>query len=298
MAEYLRLQSLEDVAEMLWAEGPEMLLLAGGTDLLARRRSFDDVKLLVDVRRLPELQGIGLDEKGQIRVGAGMTHQQVADHPLVIRRARPLALACAAVGSPQIRNLGTIGGNLANASPAADSVPALFCLGAEVHLASRSGGRAVPIAEFFTGPGQTVRRPDELLESVRFEPTRGRMLAFFKKSGQRRGMCCSKASVTLLARRHGNGRLSRVKIALGAVAPTVILAAEAAAELEGRVLDESIIERAAAACSRAARPIDDIRSTAEYRRQVVGALLKIGLLEALDHMRRLRRRAKLRRRRR
>jgi len=299
MVDYLRLYTLEDVAEMLWAEGPQLALLAGGTDLMVRRRDWSEIKLLLDIKRVQELKGIGFDEQGRIRVGAGETHQDIADHPLIVKRAHLLALACGAVGSFQIRNLGTIGGNLANASPAADTVPALFCLGARVVLVGRERRREVAVEEFFIGPGKTVRESDELIESVRFQPSSGRMAVFFKKAGQRRGMCCSKASVAFSARRHSDGRLTSVRIALGAVAPTVVPAREAAAELENKVLVPELIERAARLCEQAARPIDDIRSTIDYRRQVVGALLKMGLLEILDHMRRMQKRAaELRRRRR
>lgn len=292
MINFLKLHSLEDVTEMLWADGPAALLLAGGTDVLVQPEPWADKKILIDISTVEELGGIGLDADGRIRVGAAVTHQDIADDPLIRRRARVLGLACASVGSVQIRNRGTLGGNLGNASPAADSVPALVCLDAQVTLVSRGSGRSMPILAFFKGPGESEMGVDEIIESVRIPRRKGRTVAFFKKAGQRKGMCCSKASVAFCARRHGDGRLTGVKIAMGAVGPTVLAVPEAQAALEDRVLDAGTIQKAAEACSAAVRAIDDIRSTADYRRHVVGALLTQGLLEIHDHMRKLKKRRK------
>jgi CO/xanthine dehydrogenase FAD-binding subunit len=301
MVNFIKLTSLEDVAELLWSDGPESLLIAGGTDILVRRRPFADKNILVDISQVAELRKVEVGEKGMLSVGVGLTHQEIVDHPVIRRRARLLQLACGSVGSFQIRNRGTLGGNLGNASPAGDSIPALVCLDARVVLVARSRQREVDALSFFTGPGENARQIDEVIASVEIPRRSGRSVAFFKKAGQRRGMCCSKASVALLARRHTAGHLSGVRVALGAVAPTVIRAAETEEILEGRGLTPSLIRRAAEACCKAVRPIDDIRSTADYRREVVGALLTEGLLEIYDHMRKLekrrRRKPKSRRRR-
>lgn len=280
---------------MLWSDGPESLLIAGGTDILVRPRPFADKKILVDISQVAELKRVAVDAGGVLSVGAGMTHQEIADHPLIRRRARILQLACGCVGSIQIRNRGTLGGNLGNASPAGDSIPALACLDARVVVAGRNRRRDLEVSSFFLGPGQTALQVDEVIESVQIPGRRGRSVAFFKKVGQRRGMCCSKASVALLARRHTPGSLSDVRVALGAVAPAVFRVAEAERILEGRKLTLAVIREAAEACSLAARPIDDIRSSADYRRQVVGALLTEGLLEIADHMKRLKKKRRRRR---
>jgi xanthine dehydrogenase FAD-binding subunit len=219
-----------------------------------------------------------------------LTHQEIVDHPVIRRRARLLQLACGSVGSFQIRNRGTLGGNLGNASPAGDSIPALVCLDARVVVVARSRRRDFDALSFFSGPGECARQIDEVIASVEIPRRKGRGAAFFKKAGQRRGMCCSKASVALLARRHTAGHLSGVRVALGAVAPTVIRAPEAERILEGCKLTPAVIHRAAEACCAAVRPIDDIRSTADYRRRVVGALLTEGLFEIYDHMRKLKKR--------
>lgn len=290
MVNFIKLTSLEDVTELLWSDGPESLLIAGGTDILVREKPFLDMRILVDISQVDELKRVAEGEGGALSVGAGLTHQEIVDHPVIRRRARLLQLACGSVGSFQIRNRGTLGGNLGNASPAGDSIPALVCLDARVELVARSRRRNVDALSFFTGPGENARQIDEVIESVEIPRRKGRSVAFFKKAGQRRGMCCSKASVALLARRHTAGHLSGVRVALGAVAPTVIRATEAEEILEGRSLKPAVIRQAAEACCKAVRPIDDIRSTADYRRQVVGALLTEGLFEIYDHMRKLKKR--------
>ena len=295
MVNFIKLTSLEDVTELMWSDGPESLLIAGGTDILVRQRPFEGKNLLVDISQVAELKKVAVGEKGMLSVGVGLTHQEIVDHPLIRRRARLLQLACVRVGSVQIRNRGTLGGNLGNASPAGDSIPALACLDARVVVVGRSRRRELDVLSFFPGPGQTDLQVDELIESVQIPRRKGRSVAFFKKAGQRRGMCCSKASVALLARRHSQGSLSDVRVALGAVAPTVFRVPEAEQILEGRRLTPEVVREAAEACSRSARPIDDIRSTADYRRQVVGALLTEGLFEMADHMKRLKKKRRRRR---
>ncbi len=298
MLNFLRLGSLADVSEMLWADGPVSALIAGGTDLLVRPERLASARILIDISDLAELGGIGITPEGDLRVGAAVTHQQIADDDAVRRHAHLLAQACAQVGSVQIRNRGTLGGNLANASPAGDSIPALLCLEARVALVARERGRAVPINEFFVGPAKTVMQVDELIESVRIPLRRGRWVSFFEKAGQRKGMCCSKASVAFLAQRHGDRRLTGVRVALGAVAPTAIRVPAAEAALEGQVLTLERARAAAEACREAARAIDDIRSTRDYRREAVSALLLQGLLPLYDRMRALARPRRRSRRRR
>ena len=295
MRSYLRLESLDDVLEMLWAEGPQVRLLAGGTDLLVHADYREAI--VVDISRVGQMRGIEQGEGHWLRVGACTTHAEIGSSKLVSRLAHVLGHACRSVGSVQIRNLGTIGGNLANASPAADSVPALACLGADVEIASSNRRRRVPVLDFATGPGQTVLEPDELVVAVRIPPQPGRRVGFFVKTGQRRGVCCSKASVAFWARRMGDGSLQDVRIALGAVAPTVIRAAEAERLLEDRRLEPELVRRAADACSAATSPITDIRSTADYRRRVAGALLAQGLFALSDEIEAWLKRKRRRRRR-
>jgi CO/xanthine dehydrogenase FAD-binding subunit len=280
--DFIKLKSVDAVCEMLWTEKASSVMIAGGTDLLVRENQFLNRKIIIDLSKLPELRKIGHDDD-RIIIGAAVTHQDIVDHPVIQRRARLLVQACSSIGSLQIRNLGTIGGNIANASPAADSLPALACLQADIVLASKEGQRKIALLDFFSGPGQTVMEPTELIESVRIPMLSGRTSSFYLKAGQRKGMCCSKASLAFMARRHSDGKLSKVRVALGAVAPTVVRAKKAEEILEGRMLTPKLIGQAAKACGESANAIDDIRSTREYRHEVVGALLTKGLLEIRDH---------------
>jgi CO/xanthine dehydrogenase FAD-binding subunit len=249
--------------------------------------------LLVDVSRIPELCGVSTGHDARtspagaeaIRIGAATTHEHIARDRTLQRDAGLLTLASAAVGSLQIRNLGTLGGNLGNGSPAADTVPALLCLDAIVELASARGSRSVPIESFCVGPGKTDCQSDELIVAVWLpKPLRALRAnaAVFKKAGQRRGMCCSKATVAVTGRMtEGSAEpaLHDVRIAMGAVAPTAISVQQAAARLNGSPLTDATIAEVAELCRQHARPITDLRSTEGYRRQVVGALLTEGLLQ-------------------
>jgi len=270
------------LAEALALLGPQTALIGGGTDLLGRPSWLEGKRLLVDLTRVAELLGVSQDEEGALIIGAAVTHQEISTHPLVIQHARLLALACARVGSIQIRHRGTLGGNLGNGSPAADSLPALACLEAEVRLAAAEGPRRVPVLSLLASPGQTVLTSGELIESVRIPLRKGARAVFFEKAGQRKGMCCSKASVAFSARRRSDKTFADVRLAMGAVAPNVIRVLQAERLLEGQPLEPRRIAEMAQACVRAARPIDDIRSSAAYRTHVVGALLQEGLLGLLD----------------
>jgi CO/xanthine dehydrogenase FAD-binding subunit len=182
------------------------------------------------------------------------------------------------VGSPQIRNRGTLGGNLANASPAGDSIPPLYVLDARVVLASADGTRAVPVAEFFTGPGQSLRAQHEIITAVEL-PVNGKRRSVFMRLGQRQALAISKVSIAVslvLA----DETVRDVRIALGAVAPTVVRARRAEDALHGHRLENSVITAACAAAEADASPISDLRSNAGYRRAMCRELLS----RALHHL--------------
>lgn len=282
--DYIKLKSTFDVCETLWEESADCLIMAGGTDLLMRPDSFANRHIVLDISRIDDLSRIGVDGDDWLVVGAAVTHQRIADDRMLSHRAHLLGLACGSIGSYQIRNLGTIGGNLGNASPAGDSLPALACLDALVEVASKDGHRLVGIVDLFSGPGGLNIEPYELISSIRIPVRKGRGVAFFKKIGQRQGMSCAKASVAFYATRHADGRLTGVRMSMGAVAPTVVVAKQAQRILEGRVLTPQLIDEASEACKLAAQPIDDIRSNAQYRLQAVSALAAEGLHEALEHI--------------
>jgi carbon-monoxide dehydrogenase medium subunit len=249
---------------------------AGGTDLMVRMRDGLRPGSVVDLTGIVELRGCRLVE-GILEIGALATHADLAASPLVQVHATALAQAASLIGSPAIRSRGTIGGNVANASPAADTVPALFVLAAEAVLAGPDGERIVPVESFATGPGRTVRRPGEILVRFRIPvPVEG-FRSVYDRLGPRRALAISKVSVAIGARVYPDGTLGTVRVALGAVGPIVLRARGAEAALEGRVPSGDVLEAAMAAASADARAITDIRSTAEYRTAMCGILLRRSL---------------------
>jgi CO/xanthine dehydrogenase FAD-binding subunit len=265
-----RPRSLEAALELLSLHAGEVRPLAGGTDILVRAKDgLQSRAALLDLSAVPEMKGI--EERGtELWIGAGVTHAELMRSALVARYAPALPQACAVIGGPQIRNRGTLGGNLANASPAADTVPALFAADAVVELVSVSDRRDLPVRELFTGPRQTVLARDELILGVRV-PRRPGVRGAFLRLGQRQAQAISKVSIAV-AMTFKDGRPDWARVALGAVAPTVIRASRAEAALlagghEG-------LRRAREEVMSEVRPIDDLRSTREYRREMAGVLLE------------------------
>ena len=208
--------------------------VAGGTDSLVEAKDGKrDRGALFDLTVVPELSGIE-EETNHIRIGATATHAEMMASPLLKRYVPALPIGCSWVGGPQIRNRGTLGGNLAHGSPAGDTIPALYVADAVVQLVSVSDRREIPIAEFFTGPGKTVLAADELILGVKV-PKRPGVRASFLRLGQRQAQAISKVSVAV-AMSFKEGRPDWVRVALGAVAPTVIRAPRTeAALLAGRL---------------------------------------------------------------
>ncbi len=267
---YYRPRSLEEALEILAQRAGEARPIAGGTDVLV---AACDGKVrreaLFDVSAVPELKGIE-DRGDHLWIGAGATHADVLEAAAVARWAPALPLACLVIGGPQIRNRGTLGGNLANASPAADTVPALFVADAVLELVSVSARREVAVTDFFTGYRQTVLEPDELILGVRI-PKRAGIRGTFLRLGQRQAQAISKVSVAV-ALSFAEGRPDFVRVAFGSVGPTV-LRARATEEALSAGGYGALLRAKDAACEEV-KPIDDLRSTAEYRRAMAGVLLE------------------------
>lgn len=252
-------------------------ILAGGTDLIVRIKDRDIYpKSIVNIKMLP-LDYIKINGDF-IRVGALTSVETLYRSEIINMYAPVLSDAAEKMGSPQIRNLGTIGGNIANASPAADTVPPLFVLNAGITLKGRRGERAVVIGEFFTGPGENIIERDEFITEVVFKKMESDEVWFFKKLGQRKALTIAKISLAFRGRLSGK-KLDEVSIALGAVAPTVIYAKRTADFLNSKRLTSDVIDEVSKIIQKEIEPITDIRSTVEYRRKMAGALLKQGLLE-------------------
>jgi xanthine dehydrogenase small subunit len=246
--------------------------LAGGTDLMVQLAAdvAEPPASVLDLSRLTELRGLSTDGY-EVSIGALTTFTELRHSPVIGARLPALAEAASTIGAAQIQNRGTIGGNICNASPAGDSLPVLLAVGATFDLGSASGERSVLARDFWTGYRTTELRDDELLLRVRFPVERARRTRF-RKVGTRAAQAISKV-VIALSYRLEDETWHNVRLALGSVAPTPIRAPETEAVLEGSVPDELVADAAAAALAVEIAPIDDVRSTAEYRRSVSARVL-------------------------
>jgi carbon-monoxide dehydrogenase medium subunit len=261
--------------------GERARVIAGGTDLVIElERSLRHQRVLVDITRIPGLDTIALDEfTAEITLGPLVTHNDAVASPLLVERAFPLARACWEVGAPQIRNRGTVAGNLITASPANDTITPLWALDAAVTLTSQArGSRRLPFAEFFRAVRRTAMEPDELLTAIHLRALPPTSRGTFLKLGLRRAQAISVVNVAVVLQfvvgeAGAVPLVAAAAIALGSVAPTIVRAAAAEASLAGRPLDEQAIAAAAGLARQAARPIDDVRGSADYRRAMVGVLV-------------------------
>jgi CO/xanthine dehydrogenase FAD-binding subunit len=252
--------------------------LAGGTDLLvAVRKGTESPNLLVYVGELPELRVLR-EEKEGLEVGAALTHAELLAHPAT-ERFPILRAVLRTIGSPAIRAMGTLGGNIVTASPAGDSLVALYLLEARVRLVSEEGERELPIWEFIVGPRKTALRQGELVRSVFLPWLSGEPQSFFRKVGRRRALIIAIASLGALVWVR-DGRVERARLALGSVAPTVIRPKEVEEALVGRPVSPEAWEDLVPRLSAATHPISDLRASADYRRKVAGRLL-LALAEEL-----------------
>jgi CO/xanthine dehydrogenase FAD-binding subunit len=270
----IRLKNLKDLSELTHIENP--YFIAGGTDLLIRIK--DDFLpwpfTVIDISGLSELKGIDI-EKDYIIIGALVTHGEIEKHKELNIYTPSLTQACSHVGSPQIRNRATIGGNIGNASPAGDSIPPLYVHGAEIHLVEGSEERWVKVEDFFKGPGKTVRKPLEIIKEIRIAREKVDF-GTYARLGQRNALAISKVSMALSARKN-NGHIEDIKIALGAVGPTVIMAKDTADFLKGKILSCDVIKEAGHIIEKEAKPISDLRSSLEYRKKMTSVLLEQSL---------------------
>ena len=274
--------SVQEAGRLFRENGPGGRFLAGGTDLIIAMKEKGLVpKYVIDLKMIPGLAAIRENADGAISIGALTTMREIETSPLIKKRYPFLAQSAAEVGSIQIRNRATVGGNMANATPSADVAPALIALNAIARIAGESGERSLPLEEFFSGPGQTVMAGGEILTEVIIPKTSARLVGDYIKFSPREMMDLAYVGVAVtynLAEQEK--KCTDVRIVLGAVAPTPIRAKRAEAILEGQVVGEALAEKAGAIAAEEARPISDVRSTADYRRAMVGAMTKRAILNA------------------
>ncbi len=276
--EYYSVSSIQEAVNLLARYGEKARIVAGATDLILEmeRGVRKGIQVLIDVTRVAGLDQITLDEQEVIHLGPMVTHNACVASKLIVERAFPLAQACWEVGAPQIRNRGTVAGNLITASPANDTITPLMALDAKVSLVSAEGQRVVALSDFYTGVRKTVMRPDEILVDIFFPAMTANQRGAFIKLGLRRAQAISVVNAAVLLTftpgdlsKLENLHITDAKITLGAVAPTIIFADLAQVHLIERKLDEAAMKKAAELAQQAATPIDDVRSSAEYRKEMV-----------------------------
>ncbi len=274
--------SITEASAIVKEKGPGGRFLAGGTDLvIAMKEKGLSPKYVVDLKRVPNLSGIREEADGSLTIGALTTMREVETSPAVCKRFPFLAQSAAEVGSIQIRNRATIGGNMANATPSADVAPALLALEAKAKIAGAAGERTLNLEEFFRGPGQTVMLPEEILTAIVIPATHPKLVGEYIKFSPREMMDLAYVGVAVALVLNGVKReCESARIALGAVSPTPMRARKAEAVIERQILTEELAERAGEEAAKECKPISDVRSSAEYRRAMVGAMTKRALLNA------------------
>lgn len=282
--EFISASSVEEVLSVLASRGDKARLIAGGTDLMLEMEHGlrDNVEVLVDVSRVAGLDQISVDTDGKVTLGALVTHNMVAVHPELRKIAFPLVRACWEVGAPQIRNRGTVAGNVITASPANDTITPLMALDASVTLRSTQGEREVKLSEFYRGVRKTVMRPDEMLVSIHFQGMAQTQRGTFIKSALRKTQAISVINLSVILDMDGDVVNSAV-ITLGAVAPTIIHAQAAEEYLKGKKPTADIIEETAKLVRASATPISDIRGSAEYRSLMVEVHAKRALTQLVNN---------------
>ncbi|MBI5944186.1 MAG: FAD binding domain-containing protein [Chloroflexi bacterium] len=281
--QYINADSIEQVVQILGEKKERARVVAGGTDLILEleRGVRKGIDTLIDVTRIPKLDRITLDEDDMVHIGALVTHNDCAGSKLIRTRAYPLARAAWEVGAPQIRNRGTVAGNLITASPANDTITPLMALGASVTLLSTRGERTIPLNEFYTGVRKNVMQADEMLVDISFPALTESQRGTFIKLALRRAQAISLVNAAIILDLK-EATVKRASITLGAVTPVIVHAEEAEKYLAKKKLNEKNILHAAELAMQAARPIDDVRGSAAYRSEMVRVITKRGLTAIRD----------------
>jgi CO/xanthine dehydrogenase FAD-binding subunit len=265
----------------LLATRPRALVLAGGTDLLVQLRAGRrEADLVVDIKRIPELNTLKYDPAEGLTLGAAVPCSDVHEHRDVRQHYPSLAETAGIIGGTLIQNRASFGGNLCNSSPSADTVPLLIALRASCRIASPSGERRVPVEEFCSAPGRNVLGPGEMLIALTIPPPESDSGACYLRFTPRKEMDIAVAGAGV-AVALDNGSFRWARIALAAVAPVPLLVPDAGSALAGQPVADDGIARAAALAAAAAKPIDDMRASAQYRRHLVGVLTRRALHTAV-----------------
>ena len=281
--EYMEPVTIEDAIALLAEHNGKAKVIAGGTDLIVQmRQKVIRSEHLVDITRIPGLDHIDYDDEG-LRIGALTTIRDIEQSAEIRENHPAISQAASKLASVAIRNLGTLGGNLCNASPSADMPPALIGLGAKVKIVGPEGERVVALEDFFTGPGSTVLKREELMVEVQVPVSLPGTRGVYLKHAVRGSIDLAIVGVAVVVVMDpGDGVCQDIRVVLGAVAPTPMRARSAEEVIKGKRIDKSLIEKSAEAASADASPISDVRASAEYRREMVkvftrGALRQVAV---------------------
>jgi carbon-monoxide dehydrogenase medium subunit len=285
--DYAAPRTLADAVGLLSSKGDRARLLAGGTDIIVQvREGRRDLDLLVDVKHVPEVNELAYDANKGLRLGAAVPCYRIYEHPAIARAYPGLIDAVSLVGGIQIQSRASVGGNLCNASPAADTVPALIVHHAVCEIAGPEGRREVPVESFCVAPGRTVLTRGEMLIALRLPAPRKHFGAHYQRFIPRNEMDIAVVGVGVsVVLDEGRSKCVAARVALGAVAPIPLLVEEAGEAMVDGSLSETLIDRAAGLAQAASRPISDMRGDAAYRKHLVGVLTKRSLQAAIARAR-------------
>lgn len=282
--EYLAPRTVDEAARLLAEHGETARPIAGGTDIVVQMKEnttrFPYPQYLIDVSRIAELKTIEFSESAGLLIGAGATMAEIARHKVISDRYTALAEGAGAVGSWQTMNVATIGGNLCNAAPSADTAPALIAFESQAVIAGPSGRRTLELAQLFTGPGQTTLAAGELLAEIRTPVPAARTGSAYRRHTPRKQMDIAVVGVAAVLTLDEDGRIQGARIALGAVAPTPVRAQQAEGSLAGQRPSGEAFARAAEIAAGECSPISDLRGSAEFRREIVRVTTERMLREA------------------
>ena len=277
--------SVAEALELLGTYGSKAKIINGGTDIVPKlkRREITSLEYLIDIKQIPGLNYIKFDSSSGLAIGALSTISQLESSPIIKEKYQALYDAVHSMASVQVRNRGTIAGNICNAVPSADTAPALLVLDAEVEINSKKGRRNVNIEELFTGPGKTVIKHDEILVAINIpavpKASRGKYIKLTVRHAMELAMVGVAVQMTV-----NSNICEDIKIALGAVSPVPMRARNAEAVIKGRPIDNELIDKVAKVSSQECSPISDVRASADYRREMVKVLTKRAIVETILNM--------------
>ncbi len=282
--EYFTPKTIEEARSLVLKYKGEAKIIAGGTDLVVQMKHKEVLpKHIINIRGISGQDYIIRDEKEGLRIGALATIRSIEVSPVVREKFNILARAASMLGTWQVRNRGTIAGNLCNAAPSAETAPPLIVLGAKAKIMGADGERTVPIENFFIGPGQTILKPGEILTEIQVPNLLPRSGGIYIKHTLRKALDLAIVGVAALVTMDGD-ILSDVKIALGAVAPTPVRATRAEDVLRGNKINDDLLQKAAQTAFNQCSPIDDVRSSAEYRCKMIEVLVPRAIKQAVEQV--------------